>query len=75
MSKEKKDLEEIYDKMFEEVIEHMKDYEPQIVAGTLMAIAMRLYKTHLTEESFKTMLKTVTDAEVKPFSDENETIH
>ena len=74
MSKEK-DLEEIYDKMFEEVIEHMKDYEPQIVAGTLMAIAMRLYKTHLTEESFKTMLKTVTDAEVKPFSNENETIH
>ena len=74
MSKEK-DLEEIYDKMFEEVIEHMKDYEPQIVAGTLMAIAMRLYKTHLTEESFKTMLKTVTDAEVKPFSNQNETIH
>ena len=39
-----KELQEIYNKIFEESIKHMKKYETQMVAGTLMAIAIRLYK-------------------------------
>ena len=71
-----KELQDIYDKIFEESIEHMKDYEPQMVAGTLMAIAIRLYKTTLSDDGFHSMLQTVLDSEkeVKPYNDK-ETVH
>ena len=39
-----KELQDIYNKIFEQAVRHMKKYEPQMVAGTLMAIAIRLYK-------------------------------
>ena len=38
-----KDLQEIYNKIFDQTIKHMKKYEPQMVAGTLMAIAITIY--------------------------------
>ena len=38
-----------------------------MVAATYMAIAMRLYKTHLTDKEYINMIKTVTETEVKPF--------
>ena len=71
-----KELQDIYDKIFEESIEHMKDYEPQMVAGTLMAIAIRLYKTTLSDDGFHSMLQTVLDSEkeIKPYNDK-ETVH
>jgi len=79
MPKDKdKELQDVYDKIFKESIDHMKKYEPQMVAGTLMAIAIRLYKTTLSEDGFHQMLQTVLDAEenVKPyFKDDKDTIH
>ena len=79
MPKDKeKELQDIYNKIFEESVEHMKKYEPQMVAGTLMAIAIRLYRTHLSDDGFHSMLQTVLDSEqeIKPyFDDEEETIH
>ena len=41
------DLEWIYKETFGHAIEFMKDFDVQAVAATYMAIAMRLYKTHL----------------------------
>jgi hypothetical protein len=32
-----------------------------------MAIAMRLYKTHLDEDAYEDMIKTVMESEVKPY--------
>tara|TARA_R110001592_G_scaffold150353_1_gene376278 strand:- start:391 stop:624 length:234 start_codon:yes stop_codon:yes gene_type:complete len=74
-SKEK-ELQDIYNKIFKQTIKHMKTYEPQMVAGTLMAIAIRLYKTSLSDDGFSEMLKTVLDSEedVRPY-DDKETIH
>jgi len=74
-SKEK-ELQEIYNKIFAESLKHMKKYEPQMVAGTLMAIAIRLYKTSLSDDGFSEMLQTVLDSEedVRPY-DDKETIH
>jgi len=45
----------------------MKEYEAQAVAATYMAIAMRLYKTHLEDEAYKEMIETVMESEVKPY--------
>ena len=72
-----KELQDIYNKIFDQAIQHMKKHEPQMVAGTLMAIAIRLYKTTLTEDGFSQMLQTVLDSEeeIRPYGDDKETIH
>ena len=78
MAKSKeKELQEIYDKIFKESVDHMKTYEPQMVAGTLMAIAIRRYKTELSDDGFSEMLQTILDSEkdIKPYFDDKETIH
>ena len=61
------ELEEIYNDIFSDAIQYMRDYDVQAIAATYMAIAMRLYKTHLDENSYKSMIKTVLDSEVKPY--------
>ena len=78
MAKNKeKQLQEIYDKIFRQAVKHMKKYEPQMVSGTLMAIAIRLYKTTLDDDGFSKMLETVLDSEkeIRPYGDDKETIH
>ena len=72
-----KELQDIYNKIFAESVKHMKKYEPQMVAGTLMAIAIRLYKTTLSDDGFHQMLQTVLDAEddVKSYLNDKDTIH
>ena len=61
-----KDLERIYHEVFGDAIQYMDTYEVQAVAATYMAIAMRLYKTHLNEDEYKSMIQTVMETEVKP---------
>jgi len=60
-------LEEIYQKIFEDALRYMKDYEVQMIAATYMAIAMRLYKTNLDEKGFLSMVRTVMETEVEPY--------
>ena len=67
MAHKDKDLERIYNDIFGDAIQYMRDYEVQAVAATYMAIAMRLYKTHLDESEYEAMIKTVMDSEVKPY--------
>ena len=72
-----KELQDFYNKVFAQAIRHMKKHEPQMVAGTLMAIAIRLYRTSLSEDGFHSMLQTVLDAEedVKSYLDDKDTLH
>ena len=72
-----KELQDIYNKIFDQAVRHMKKYEPQMVAGTLMAIAIRLYRTSLSDDGFSQMLKTILDSEddIKPYGNDKETIH
>mgnify|MGYP006397510951 FL=1 len=60
-------LEKLYEKIFEEAVDYMKEHEVQMVAATYMAIAMRLYKTHLTDEGFVNMIRTVMESEIEPY--------
>ncbi len=64
-----KELEQIYNDIFGDAIQYMHDYEVQAVAATYMAIAMRLYKTHLDKEEYKSMIQTVMDTEVEPYKE------
>ena len=67
MTHKVKDLERIYNEVFADATKYMDDYEVQAVAATYMAIAMRLYKTHLDDDEYKSMIQTVVDTEVKPY--------
>ena len=64
-----KDLEQIYSDIFGDALQYMRDYEVQAVAATYMAIAMRLYKTHLDEDEYEAMIETVMESEVKPYKE------
>jgi glutamate dehydrogenase/leucine dehydrogenase len=64
---EKKELEKIYNEIFRDAVIYEKQYRIQMVAATYMAIAMRLYKTHLTDDEYRKMIQTVLDTEVKPY--------
>ena len=61
-------LEEIYNEIFKDALDYMEDHEVQAVAATYMAIAMRLYKTHLQDDAYKKMIETVMETEVKPYN-------
>ena len=67
MTHKDKDLEKIYNDVFGDATKYMNDYEVQAVAATYMAIAMRLYKTHLEDDEYQSMIQTVMDTEVKPY--------
>ena len=67
MAHKDKDLEKIYNDVFSDATEYMDDYEVQAVAATYMAIAMRLYKTHLDVDEYESMIETVMETEVKPY--------
>ena len=69
MTHNNKDLEKIYNDVFADATEYMDDYEVQAVAATYMAIAMRLYKTHLDADEYQSMIQTVMDTEVKPYKE------
>ena len=61
-------LEKIYQEVFKDAVDYMEDYEVQAVAATYMAISMRLYKTHLEDDAYKEMVRTVMETEVKPYN-------
>jgi len=69
MAHNDKDLDKICNDVFSDATRYMEDYEVQAVAATYMAIAMRLYKTHLDEDAYKDMIRTVMETEVKPYEE------
>ena len=68
-------LDDLYHEVFEDALEYMKDHEVQAVAATYMAIAMRLYKTNLTEKGFLKMVRTVMESEVEPYEKPKRMLH
>ena len=68
-------LEKIYHEIFKDALDYMEDYEVQAVAATYMAIAMRLYKTHLDEKGFMNMIRTVMETEVEPYEKPKKVFH
>jgi len=75
MKHNKDPLEELYHEIFEDALDYMKDHDVQAVAATYMAIAMRLYKTNLTEKGFLQMVRTVMESEVEPYEKPKRMLH
>jgi len=69
---EENQLKEIYDSLFDTMVNMVvKTNNPQVVASTMMAQALRLYKTVFkTEEQFNEVIETVLNnaINIKPFN-------
>ena len=76
MAPKDKDLQEIYNRIFNDAIKYTDQFNIQMVAATYIAIAMRLYKTSLTPQEYEMMVSTILETEVKPYNkNEKETLH
>jgi hypothetical protein len=64
-----KRLEECYDSLYERALALCVEHDTQIVASTMLAQALRLYKTVLTEEDFTAMVASVADTadQIQPY--------
>ena len=71
------DHKKIYDEFLEHAMHLMNDHQKsaELVAGTMMAIAQRIYKTQLTEDEYEEMMDVVRDAPVKPYDIKKERLH
>jgi len=67
----------IYDEFFEHAMHLLNDHQksPELVAGTMMAIAQRIYKTQLNDEEYEEMMEVIKDAPVKPYNIKKERLH
>ena len=66
---EEEKLLELYDKLFDINIKLSEEYTPMVVAGVLLAQAMRLYRTLLEDEEFTSMVEVIgeTSLNVRPY--------
>ena len=62
-------LEKIYQEIYGHSMDLMEEYDAPVeaVAGTLMAIAMRMYKTSLSEENFNRIKQVIMETDVEPY--------
>ena len=60
----------IYDELFEHAMHLLNDHQksPELVAGTMMAIAQRIYKTQLSDDEYEEMMEVIKDAPVRPYN-------
>ena len=71
------DTKKIYDEFFEHAMHLMNDHQKpaELVAGTMMAIAQRNYKTQLSEDEYQEMMEVIKDAPVKPYDIKKVRLH
>tara|TARA_B100000579_G_C22132905_1_gene532844 strand:+ start:77 stop:319 length:243 start_codon:yes stop_codon:yes gene_type:complete len=70
-------LNKAYDIIFEQVEKLTKDgVEPIVIAGTLMAQSMRLYRTVLSDDDFEKLMDTVFGKldEIEPYDANDKTM-
>ena len=71
------DLTKIYDDLFEHAMHLLNDHQkpPEMVAGTMMAIAQRIYRTQMNEEQYREMMEIIKEAPVQPYNIKRERLH
>lgn len=70
-------LNQAYDIIFKQVEKLTKEgVEPIVIAGTLMAQSMRLYRTVLSDDDFEKLMDTVFGKldEIEPYDADDQTV-
>tara|TARA_Y100001951_G_scaffold99345_1_gene101223 strand:- start:330 stop:548 length:219 start_codon:yes stop_codon:yes gene_type:complete len=68
------------DKVYHDLLDHVlhlleHKLPVEMVAASLMAIAQRLYKTHLKEEDYQRIMKVAYETNVEPYDIKKGTLH
>jgi DNA-binding SARP family transcriptional activator len=68
------------DKVYNEILEHVvrllsEHHSIEMIAGCLMAIAQRLYKTHLSKEDYNRIMKVASEIDIQPYDIRKGTLH
>ena len=71
------DYKKIYEEFFEHAMHLLNDHQKpaELIAGTMMAIAQRIYRTQLNDEEYQEMMEVIKDAPVKPYEKTKVRIH
>ena len=76
MTKNLKNPDEVYQDLLKHVLELLEeDYPFEMVAASLMAIAQRLYRTNLSDEDYKRLMKVAYETNVEPYDIKKGTLH
>ena len=71
-----KDEETVYHDLLGHVLHLLEHKLPvTVIAASLMAIAQRLYKTHLSEEDYQRIMKVAYETNVEPYDVSKGTLH
>jgi len=67
----------IYDEFFDHAMHLLNNHQqsPELIAGTMIAIAQRIYKTQLNDEEYAEMMEVIKDAPVRPYNIKKERLH
>ena len=68
------------DKVYYDLLDHVlhlleHKLPAEMVAASLMAIAQRLYKTHMSEENYQRIMKIAYETNVEPYDIKKGTLH
>ena len=68
--KEDKKLDDCYQELFEKVVALQMKYPNQMVAGTMMAQALRIYRSTLKDDDFMSMIETIAENkdQIQPYN-------
>jgi len=71
------DAEKTYQMFFDDAMHLLNEHQlpVELVAGTMIAIAQRLYKTHLSEEDFDKLMNEIKNTEVEPYGMDKVRLH
>jgi hypothetical protein len=70
------DEDKVYRQLLDHVLHLLEHKLPvELVAAALMAIAQRLYKTHLSETDYQRIMKIAYETNVEPYDIKKGTLH
>ena len=68
--------DKVYNQILEHVVRLLSERHPiEMIAGCLMVIGQRLYKTHLSEKDYKKIMKVASEIEIQPYDIKKGTLH
>lgn len=68
--------DKVYDEILEHVVKLLSEHQSiEMIAGCLMAIAQRLYRTHLSKEDYDKIMKMAAEIDIKPYDIRKGTLH
>ena len=68
--------DKVYDEILEHVIRLLSQHQSiEMIAGCLMAIAQRLYRTHLSKKDYERIMKVASEIDVEPYDIRKGTLH